>query len=192
ELDPVGVLELVDEQITESFAAAPAEFGHSLERIDDLEDQVVEIAQPAGRQGLFVGLVDKVQDLDRLQLGMRRLPRGRVDGIVPMLGVQLESTLVEARGRDASALQLEQEPQPGAEELVEVVDAQSREGVGIERAGLAAAQACHQPALLPRGAGVAPAATRTAAARARRGPLARGATRSGTRTHREAGSRCRG
>ncbi len=51
----------------------------------------------------------------------------------------------EARRRYAAALQLEQEPQPGAEELVEVVDAESREGVRIERGGFAAAQARHQP-----------------------------------------------
>src|SRR5258708_19292049 len=30
ELDPVGVLELVDEQVPESFAAAPPDLGHSL------------------------------------------------------------------------------------------------------------------------------------------------------------------
>src|SRR5712692_1172138 len=147
ELDPVGVLELVDEQIAEPFAAAPAELGHSLEGIDHLEDQVVEIAQPAGRQRFFVRLVNEMKDLDRLQLRMRGLARGGIVRRVPVLSVQLEGAFVEAHGRDASAFELEQESQPRAEEVVQVVDAQSREGVGIEWGGLAAAQARHQPLL---------------------------------------------
>src|SRR5467141_3000151 len=64
-----------------------------------------------------------------------------------MAGVQLEGTLVKALGGDAPAFELEEEAQPGAEEVVEVVDAQRRERIGVERGGFAAAQARNQPLL---------------------------------------------
>src|SRR4029077_2155269 len=58
-----------------------------------------------------------------------------------------ESAFVEARRRDAAALELEEEAQPGAEQLIEVVDAQGREGVWVQRRGFAAAQPRHQTLL---------------------------------------------
>src|SRR5438309_8586117 len=64
-----------------------------------------------------------------------------------MLGVKLEGTLGKALGGDARAFDLEEEAQPGAEEVVEVVDAQRRERIGVERGGFAAAQARDQPLL---------------------------------------------
>src|SRR6202011_1114914 len=132
ELYAVGVLELVDEEVREPLTATPAEFRHALERVDYIEDEVVEIAQPFGRQRLLVCAVHKVQHLDRLELGGRRLPRGGIDRRVPVLRMQLKGTLVEALGRDAPALQLEQEAQPRAKQLVEVVDAEGGERIRVE------------------------------------------------------------
>src|SRR3984893_8235028 len=64
-----------------------------------------------------------------------------------MLGVQLEGAFVEALRGDAPSLELEEEAQPGAEQVVEVVDAERRERIGVERGGLAAAQARDQSLL---------------------------------------------
>ena len=46
QLDAVGVLELVDHQVTKALTAAPSKFRHALQRVDHLEEQVIEIAQP--------------------------------------------------------------------------------------------------------------------------------------------------
>ena len=64
-----------------------------------------------------------------------------------MLCVQLDGALVEALGGDAPALELEEEAQPGAKQVVEVVDAERRERIGVEWSGLATAQSCDQPLL---------------------------------------------
>src|SRR5438093_1317545 len=73
ELDSVGVLELVDDQVAESLPAQAPKLGNSLERVDDLEQEVIEIAQRLGVESVLVGAVDREQDLDRLQLGARRV-----------------------------------------------------------------------------------------------------------------------
>ena len=75
ELDSIGVLEFVDEQVSEPLAAPAAELRHALERLDDIEDQIVEIAQALRGQRFLVGAVDEVQNLDRLELRVRRLAR---------------------------------------------------------------------------------------------------------------------
>ena len=59
----------------------------------------------------------------------------------PVLTMQLQRPLVKSLGRDASALELEQEPQSGSQQLVQVLDSERRERVRIERGGGAAAQA---------------------------------------------------
>src|SRR6267378_579147 len=135
ELDAVGVLELIDDQIAEALAAAPSKLRHSLERIDDLEEQVVEIAQPPFVKRVLVGAIDRVQDLDGLQLraggvwAARSVCRGPR---APVLSMQVERPVTEAFGIDAATLQLEQEAKSGSQEVVQVVDRQRAERVGIE------------------------------------------------------------
>src|SRR6202011_604481 len=75
QLDPVGVLEFVDEQVSEPLATPAAELWHALERVDYIEDQIVEIAQALGGQRFLVGAIHEVQNLDRLELRVRRLAR---------------------------------------------------------------------------------------------------------------------
>src|SRR6266851_7192071 len=147
ELDPVGVLELVDEQVAEALAAAPAKLGHTLERIDHLEDEIVEVAQPLCRERLLVSAIHEMQDLDRLQLSLGGLARRGVTRGIPVTRVELESALSKALRGYAPALELEQKAQPGAQEVVEVVDAQTREGVRVEGCSFPGAQARHQPLL---------------------------------------------
>src|SRR5205823_2634093 len=54
--------------------------------------------------------------------------------------LQLQGALPESLRADAAALELEQKAEPGAEQVVEVVDRQRSEGVGVEGRGRTAAQ----------------------------------------------------
>ena len=134
ELDAVGVLELVDDEVAKALAAAVAEFGHSFQGVDDLEEQVVEVAQALLAQAVLVRAVDREENLDRLQLRTS----------APVLRVQVGCPLAKPLGADAAALELEQEAKTGAEKIVEVVDRERGERVGVERSGRAAAQLCDQ------------------------------------------------
>src|SRR5207253_10781056 len=58
----------------------------------------------------------------------------------PVLSVEVERSVTEAFGIDAATLQLEQEPEAGSQEVVQVVDRQCAERVGVERCCGAAAQ----------------------------------------------------
>src|SRR5437879_2684332 len=58
--------------------------------------------------------------------------------------MQFESTLLEALGVDAAAFELEQEAEARSQEVVQVVDGQGGERVGVERRRRAAAQPRHQ------------------------------------------------
>src|ERR1700676_1438203 len=78
---------------------------------------------------------------------MRRLARRGIVARIPMMGVQLESALVKPFGRDASAFELQKEPKPGPQQVVQVVDAQRGERIGVEGCGLAASEACNQTLL---------------------------------------------
>ena len=69
QLDAVGVLELIDQQVAEALAAARSKLGHPAESVDHVEDEVVEVTQPAGPQRVLVRLVNEGQHLDRLELG---------------------------------------------------------------------------------------------------------------------------
>src|SRR2546425_649727 len=126
-------------------SGSPAKSGSR--RMNAVEHEVVEITQSFRRERVLVSAIDQVEHLDRLQLGLGRLARGGVDGRLPVLRVQLESALVESLRRDAPALQLEKEAEPGTQEVVEVVDAQPCERVRIEGCSLTASQARHQPLL---------------------------------------------
>src|SRR5438094_246072 len=61
-----------------------------------------------------------------------------------VLSVQVERSVTEAFGIDAATLQLEQEPEAGSQEVVQVVDRQCAERVGVERCCGAAAQSRHE------------------------------------------------
>ena len=61
-----------------------------------------------------------------------------------MLGVKLGGSLVKPFRVDAAALQLQQESQAGAQQVVQVFDRKRGVRVGIEGRGGAAAQPCHQ------------------------------------------------
>src|SRR6267143_5006736 len=67
----------------------------------------------------------------------------------PVVCVELERPLVEELRGDAAAFQLEQEPQAGAQQLVEVFDRKRRERVRIEWRGRAAAEARDELLLEP-------------------------------------------
>src|SRR5205807_3423338 len=73
ELDAIGVLELVDDQMAESLPAAPAEFWNALHSVDHTKQQVVEVAQRLGAEGVLVSAVDGEENFDRFQLGARRI-----------------------------------------------------------------------------------------------------------------------
>src|SRR5438093_3309783 len=112
ELDAVGVLELVDDQVAEALAAPAPKLGHALERVDDLEQKVVEVTQRLVVQPVLVGAVDGEQHLDRLELRAGRILTSRTVGgrtRAPMPLVKLERALAEALGADAAALELEEE-----------------------------------------------------------------------------------
>ena len=135
ELDAVGVLELVDDEVVKTIATAMAELRHPLERVDDLEQEVVEVAEALLAQAVLVRAVDREQDVDGFELGPRRVRTTRAVGrwtAAPMPGVQVGRTLPEPLGADAAALELEQEAQPRAQQVVEVVHRQGRERVRVE------------------------------------------------------------
>ena len=147
ELDTVGVLELVHDQIAKALTTAAAELGHTLESIDHLEQQIIEVPQSLRMQGVLVGTVDGEQDVDGFKLGTSWVRSARAVGsgtAAPVLGVQVERAVAESIGVDAAALQLEQEPQARAQQVVEVFDSQSAERVWVEWRGGAAAQPRHQ------------------------------------------------
>ena len=63
-------------------------------------------------QGVFVGAIDGEQNLDRFELGARRIRSTRAvlcRAGAPLLRVQIQRSMVEAIGVDAAALELEQE-----------------------------------------------------------------------------------
>ena len=147
ELDAVGVLELVDEQIAESFAAAAAKLGHALQRVDDGQDQVVEVAQPGLRQRFLVRAVDEVEHVDGLALRASRKDRiasrllaAALRSRGPVSQVQLVRPLVELVGPDAAALQLQDESKPKPQQLVQLLHAQRHKRVRIEGSRGAAAE----------------------------------------------------
>ena len=147
ELDTVGVLELVHDQIAKALTTAAAELGHTLESIDHLEQQIIEVPQSLRMQGVLVGTVDGEQDVDGFKLGTSWVRSARAVGsgtAAPVLGVQVERAMAESIGVDAAALQLEQEPQARAQQVVEVFDSQGAERVWVEWGGGAAAQPRHQ------------------------------------------------
>src|SRR6266508_844612 len=165
ELDAVRILELVDYQVAESLAASPPKLGHALERVDDLQEQVVEVAQPLFMEPVFVRAVDRVEDIDRLALGTRGVgtARGvhplrpgplRGAGHLPMrwggrtarpvLSMQIRRTLPEALRINAPALQLEEKAQARPQQVVEIVDRQGAEGVRVEWRGFPAAKSCDE------------------------------------------------
>src|SRR5260370_23855991 len=61
--------------------------------------------------------------------------------------VQLQSTLLEPLGSDAATLELEQEAKAGSQQVVEVLDGQRDERVGIEGRGGSAPHSRHEPLL---------------------------------------------
>ncbi len=143
ELDAVGVLELVDDQVPEPLAAPAAKLRHPLERVDDLEQEVVEVAQPLHMKAILVRAVDREQHLDRFRLGARGIRASRTIGVgpaAPVVRVQLDRAVVEVLGADAAALELEEKAKSGAQEVVEVVHRQRRERIRVERRRRAAAQ----------------------------------------------------
>src|SRR6267378_5047424 len=147
ELDPVGVLELVDDEVAESLATAAAEFGHALQCFDHPEEQVVEVAQSLSVQSVLVCAIYGEEDIDRLALSERRV---RATGAIrrgaaaPVLGVEVERSLLKSFWADAATFELEQEAQSRTKEVIEVVHRQRGEGVRVERRGGAAAQLRHQ------------------------------------------------
>ena len=63
-------------------------------------------------QGVFIGAIDGEQHLDRFELGARRIRSARAvlrRAGAPLLGMQVDGSMVEALGVDAAALELEQE-----------------------------------------------------------------------------------
>ena len=124
-----------------------AEFRHALQGVDHLQEQVVEVAQALLAQAVLVRAVDREENLDRLQLrtsGVRAARAVRRWAPAPVLRVQVGCPLAKPLGADAAALELEQEAKTGAEKVVEVVDRERGERVGVERSGRAAAQLCDQ------------------------------------------------
>ena len=98
-------------------------------------------------QPVFVGAIDREQHVDRLDLGARRVRAARTverRASAPVPLMHLERALAKAFGADASALELEQEPQARPQQVVEVVDGQGAERVGIEGRRGAAAQPRHE------------------------------------------------
>ena len=71
QLDAVGVLELVHDQVAESLPAAPAEFRHPLQGVDHAKQQVVEVAEILCPERVLVGAVDGEEHLDGLCLRAR-------------------------------------------------------------------------------------------------------------------------
>src|SRR5437773_9287411 len=147
ELDAVGVLELVHDQVAEALPAPAPKLGHALERVDDLEQEIVEVTQRLVAQPVLVGAVDGEQHLDRLELRTTRVWTFRTIGgrtRAPLPLVDLERALAETLGTDAAALELEQEAKARTQQVIEVVDREGGERVWVERRGGAAAQLRHQ------------------------------------------------
>ena len=147
QLDAVGVLELVHEEVSKSLAAAGAKLGYALQRIDDREDEVIEVAQAPVAERVLIGAVDQGQDLDRLELSLGGAFAAGSIRRRPVDAVQLGRALLELVGPDASTLELEHEAQAGPQQAIKVLDSERGERIRVERCCRAAAQPCDQPRL---------------------------------------------